>query len=371
MEKTKKSLAPHWKKQLLRLGIVLLLAALGFLWPIIAAAAPRQVEMVYARHIYPAIKWALCMITGWFPFSLAQWLLFAAILCLLFLIVWGIVTALRRKMTVLRLVRTLLSLLMAAAILFNAFYLLWGLNYHRPGVATLMELTVKDRPVAELEALCHALTEDAKALRTELSEDEQGVFWVEDMDAAFKNIQQTYLLLGEELPFTDGRVNRPKSVLGSRGLSWAGIAGIFMPFTGEPNVNVHQPYLLRLSSAAHECAHSLGISRENDANFLAYLVCTRSSDAAVRYSGTMMALIYCANQLYRVDPDAYSALVQTYSEGMRRDLTHHNTYWKAHEGPVEEVMSSVNDSYLKYNHQQSGIGSYGEMVDLLLAYCNK
>jgi hypothetical protein len=50
-----------------------------------------------------------------------------------------------------------------------------------------------------------------------------------------------------------------------------------------------------------------------------------------------------------------------------RDLSDNTAYWKQFEGPVSEAVDVVNDTYLKVNHQEDGVKSYGNMVDLLLA----
>ena len=154
----------------------------------------------------------------------------------------------------------------------------------------------------------------------------------------------------------------------SKGLSYAGISGIFIPFTNEANVNIDQPSLLLLASAAHESAHQLGIAKEDEANFASYLVGTKSNSADLCYSATMLALINCTNKLYEADSDAYFEVYSLYGDGIKRDLADYNKYWKQFEGPVEETFENLNDSYLQFNNQESGVKSYGEMVDLVIAY---
>ncbi|MPN48555.1 hypothetical protein SDC9_196165 [bioreactor metagenome] len=160
----------------------------------------------------------------------------------------------------------------------------------------------------------------------------------------------------------------PKGVTFSTGMSYAGLAGIFIPFTGEANVNIDAPDFLLVSSAAHESAHLMGVAREDEANFVSYLACASSGDAEMQYSGVMLALIYCGNALASADNALYSKLWQTYTAGMVRDLSNNSAYWDSFEGPVEEAVNNINDSYLKANAQPEGVKSYGRMVDLMLAY---
>lgn len=202
-----------------------------------------------------------------------------------------------------------------------------------------------------------------------MRENEEGVFTLEEgYEAYFDQIPAAYAALGCELPLFSRRTYAAKGVASSVGLSYAGISGIFIPHTGEANVNVDQPALLMLSAAAHETAHYLGIAREDEANFASYLACTHSQDPSISYSGTMLALIHCGNKLYAADKEKYSALYATYNEGVVRDIRSNNAYWDSFEGPVEEAATTLNDNYLKFNQQEDGVKSYGMMVDLILAY---
>ena len=193
-----------------------------------------------------------------------------------------------------------------------------------------------------------------------------------DSAAEFSKIPAAYRLLGADYSIFSGTVYPAKGVKASVAMSYGGIAGIYIPYFAEANVNINQPALLIASSAAHETAHYLGVAREDEANFVSYLACTYSLDASVRYSGTMLALINCANQLYASDAELYRRLVsEYYSEGMLRDLRDYNAYWDSFEGPIEEAVDNMNDNYLKFNKQENGVKSYGMMVDLLLAYYAK
>ena len=231
-----------------------------------------------------------------------------------------------------------------------------------------MNLSQADNSVEQLSFMCEVLSNDAAEIRKNLYEDSEGVFALKDgPDTHFDLLPQAYAALSKDHPIFEGELTVVKSVHFSEALSSAGIAGMFMPYTSEANVNVDQPALLLLSSAAHEMAHQLGFAREDEANFIAYLACTYSQDASTQYSGIMLALINCANRLYREDPDLYYELYSSFSEQIQRDINAYNKYWLSFEGPLEDTMGQVNDSYLKFN-QQGDSRSYNEMVTLLMAY---
>lgn len=356
-----------WPRQIKRLPWLLLIP-LGFLLPKVAAANPMAAEW-YARHIYPSISGALSAVSGLFPFSLAEVAAYALVLGAAGFILAYLIRWLTKRAPFIKLVSLLLTLAITAGALLNAFYLIWGFNYARPTLYTLLGLPVKERPVEELAALCGELAAEAAGLRAQAAEDEAGVYTLpEGWRADFKKIPAAYEKLGRQAPLFAREAKPAKGVMASETMSWAGIAGIYIPFTAEANVNVHQHPLLLLSSAAHETAHYLGIAKEDEANFVAYLACRASDDPAVAYSGAMLALIHCTNKLYEADPAALLAVQETYSAGMLRDLLSYNAYWDRYEGALETAVTNINDTYLKINQQQSGVKSYGLMVDLLLAW---
>ena len=92
-----------------------------------------------------------------------------------------------------------------------------------------------------------------------------------------------------------------------------------------------------------------------------------SPRAYVRYSGTLLALIYAGNALSEADPAAYAAVWAMYSPAVVADLRAYNAAWESYDGEAAEVHEQLNDAYLKANGQTEGVRSYGRMVDLLIA----
>ena len=150
-------------------------------------------------------------------------------------------------------------------------------------------------------------------------------------------------------------------------MSYEGISGFYFPFTGEPNVNIDIPASIIPCTVCHEMAHQRGFAREDEANFISYLVCSINPDVTFQYSGTLLALINSMNSLYKYAPQKYKTLIATYSKGLNRDLLELDQYWNYYEGPLEKLSTKINNTYLKANLQKNGVFSYGRMVDLLLA----
>jgi len=82
-----------------------------------------------------------------------------------------------------------------------------------------------------------------------------------------------------------------------------------------------------------------------------------------------MAFNYCFNALYKADIDLAKKVANMCDDGVIDDIVFEDEYWDKYQKTViAETTDKVYDSYLQANGEESGVKSYGEMVDLLLAY---
>ncbi|MPM66984.1 hypothetical protein SDC9_113898 [bioreactor metagenome] len=151
-------------------------------------------------------------------------------------------------------------------------------------------------------------------------------------------------------------------------MSYLGVGGMYSPFTCEAIVSDDTTPPALAFTVAHEMAHSLGFSRENEANFSAFLVCVNSKDPAMRYSGCFTGLLYTLTAYHRADPDGYAELYESIDEGIRSDIHEYFINVEKYEGFIEELHSKINDLFLKSNGEEEGIASYGQVVDLIVAW---
>ena len=174
--------------------------------------------------------------------------------------------------------------------------------------------------------------------------------------------------LGEVYPSMKGYYPKPKRVFWSDFLSYQHISGVFSPFTVEAHYNKAMvPYNYGFT-VCHELSHLRGFMREDEANFIAFLGCTNSSDAYFNYSGYLLGFIYASNALYAEDRDLWREVYAILPEEAVYDLNQNSEFWARYETKVAEVAGQVNDTYLKANGQETGVKSYGHIVDLLIAY---
>jgi hypothetical protein len=250
-----------------------------------------------------------------------------------------------------------------------AFDLLWGFNYDRQPVAMLLHYDLAPSRPEDLAALARDLIAEASRLREGLPEDEHGVLRLPDgRRGAMGRAGLGYAreTLGHRLPLP-AMAGRPKLVLLSPALSYLGIAGIFIPFTCEANVNSTLPEWEIPFTAAHELAHQRGFAREEEANYVGYLACRAHPDRDFQYSGTFRASLYALAALARADQEAYGRLRTGLSDALRRDLAALSAWNQRYASRLSDVQERVNDTYLKTQGQAQGVQSYGQIVDLLLA----
>jgi len=263
----------------------------------------------------------------------------------------------------------LLNLATGAAILYVLFSLLWGLNYNRPPLADELQLEVTEYNREQLKALIRLLSERANTTREWVLEDENGHFTTgQHYSEIFARAPLGYFAIATEYPLLAGNYGRPKAIFASPLMNYTFITGIYTPFTGEANINVATPETTLIFTTMHEMAHQRGIAHENDANFIAFLTSVSHPDVDFQYAGYLNALSYARSALNQIAPDKLAALNPLLSVGVINDLNYRTAFWQSYQGPVEEVMTQMNENYLRANGVAEGVQSYGLVVDLLLAY---
>ncbi|KJS23352.1 MAG: hypothetical protein VR72_01580 [Clostridiaceae bacterium BRH_c20a] len=353
----------------MRRKYLIILLPISLLLANISAFFPNIVERIYSNGVYPIIGQSLSIITGFLPFSVAEVIVILLFLLIILSLIRTIILLIRgkgrRKETALRYFVNALAL---GSVIYFGFVIIWGLNYNRLPFSDIANFNVQPITVQELAKVCEDLVDKANALRDMVSEDENGVMQISGGKASvFRRASVGYELAAGKYPELGGRYGPPKGVFISKLMSYAGIGGVYFPFTGEANVNTLTPDSALPSTATHEMAHQRGFAREDEANYIAYVTSTLHPDPDFQYSGTFLALRHTMNTLRRYDLDEYNKLRARYNEGIERDLADLAAFWEKYEGSFERLSSEINDLYLKSNRQEEGIYSYNRMVDLLVA----
>lgn len=353
------------QKRKLAAGIILLF--LAFILQLAARFLPGFGEW-YGSHIYPGLVWIIGGLSNLFPFSVVE-------ISLYLLLALGLCYGMPHVKKPMHLFSTLVLFLGFLAFSYTANC---GINYYRLPFSYFLHLEIRPSSEEELKELCIFLAgQVARAAEQFNGENEKTLSATEEGQETGRTIKRSVFprqakkdmeKLGQTYPQLSGFYPRPKPLLVSEILSFQSLSGIYSPFTIEANYNQDMTSYNLPHTACHELSHLRGFMREEEANFIGYLACVGSDSAFSRYSGYLSGFIYAANALYGQNPDAALEVYAALPACALTDLHTNNQFWQQYEGPVAEVSTKVNDTYLKANSQSDGVKSYGRMVDLLLAY---
>ncbi len=330
---------------------------------------PEFTEHIISRGLFKLVTIPLGFVSSIFPFSLteiAAVTAFPAFILVLVLFIRKMKKSKERKKTAFKAGRIFCGFLSFALFLYMTAH---GCNYYRLKISDLMGLDTSPKTADFLLEVCGILAEGAKQARGELTLDENGCVKFEDgIFNEFSRTSSGYKAIVEGYPFLNTGTWRQKPVMLSYYWSYTGIVGMYFPFFGECNVNIEQPDFSIPFTASHESAHSRGIAREDECNFLAFLSCINSEYPEFRYSGYMNAFKYCSNALYKYDKDMWAEAYSHCSEGMVKDFLSENDYIDRFKGKVWETSTAVNNTFIKVQGVEKGELSYGEVTALILAY---
>ncbi len=350
-------------------GVALVLAASLI---ILRAAAFKNAAVAdcYAEKIFSPLASFWSRLTSLVPVSLTECAAVFGTLAAVFLLIRGIARlVIRPAWRWQRALRAVLVISTAALFMLSLFIAFHGINYARSPLAETLGITVKERAAGELEQAVRQLAAAACEAREGLPEDENGVLRIDRLSLLWKSSSEGWEKAGEKIPALRSPIRPvPKGVILSHYWSYTHIVGLYMPLLAEVNVNIDQPAFAIPATAAHELAHARGFAREDDSTLAAYISCFCHPDPVWRYSGLISAWKLLSNRLYAEDRDRWSAAYADLSSAVRRDLGAERAYWKEFETPVASISTTVNDAYLKANQVKSGVKSYGQAADILLAY---
>lgn len=312
----------------------------------------------YSARIYPLWVGTLGRFSGLFPLSLSELGLYLLPLLLIFSFIRAVYKKSLRRWGC----RWLCFLLgLGMLFIFNC-----GINYYRESFETLSGIRRSPHTVSALEKLCARLTSEVNSRAELVRRGEDGGMALSA--AAPEQARDAMRALGAEYAPLDGYYPRPKGLLYASLLSWQQLSGVYSPFTIEANYNDDMPAYNQPFTMCHELSHLRGFMQEQEANFIAFLACSRSEELSFQYSAYLTAWVYSFNALYAQDREAALKFSEVLAAPARIDLTLNTVFWQRYEGRVAELSEQVNNSYLKANGQKDGVQSYGQLVDLLLSY---
>ncbi len=318
-------------------------------------------------RIASVLRAVLSYLTGWIPFSLAEWLVLFLPVILFVLIRYGIRNYADTWRGVLVFCGSILSV---AALIFSIFTVGFAPAYRGRSLDEKLGIERRDVSAEELYATAEILTEKVAAELSEIGYAPDSGFSV--MPYGFREMNDrllaAYDTACDQYDFLQRLHSRLKPVMLSEAMSYTHITGVYSFFTGEANLNMAFPDYTLPYTAAHELAHQRGIAREDEANFMAFLVCIESEDAYIRYSGYLNVLEYVLSALRSASPDLYREAYVKLPGWVTSEMSAYAEFFDRYrDSVVGDVTGAVNNTFLVL-HGTEGTKSYGMVVDLAVAY---
>ncbi len=361
----------RWSRATFVAGLLML--PLAVLAQQLAFQLPDVVESTYSRGLYPPVARMLGWTNAWVPLSVAEALVAATVAWM----VWRLVRRRRREIDQLRPPlrqrwltaggRLAVRIWIIAGWGFLAFLLLWGFNYARPPLADRLGLETSDLEAREVVELARravaAANDDHRRLGVAVDTPSRMPMTLLELnrvvDARFRDLR----LPGDELGDLSSRA---KPLLSSTLLSYLGISGIYIPFTGEPSFNRLVPDASLPITVAHEKAHQRGITDEGEANLAAAVACAGADDDYLRYAAHLYMATVLVGGAARYASDQAAEVWADLEAGPSADIDAIREFWNGYRGRATRVATRVNDAYLRSNRVPGGVQSYGRVVRLLV-----
>lgn len=324
----------------------------------------------YNQNIGAFVRAVLAYMTSWIPFSLAETVIISMPALVILLIYISRRAFNKSDEASVRFIVVLVSVLL---MLYSIFVLGYGMGYHGTSLSSKLGLEEKKVSAEELKTTAEKISQEMAPYLDDISFTKEGNSYMPySLDEMNDKLNDTYKKSCEKYDFIQDLRSNIKLIALSEPMTYTHISGVYSYYTGEANLNTNFPDYNLPYTAAHEFAHQRGIAPENEANFVAFLVCMESDDSYIKYSAYLNMLEYVLNALYTADYDMWAETVVGLDQRIRMEMGAYSAFFEQYrESVASDISDAVNDTYLKTHGQKAGSESYGMVVDLAVAYYKK
>ena len=343
---------------------------------------------IYTTRIYPIIGTLLSLISGFFPFAVGDIFIALSIAWVIFYPIYEI--GLRKKLA-----RRYFFLAAKKGcypkkkVVFGRvaeyllwvyawFYIAWGLNYSQPNIYDRIGMKPVEVSEAKFKAFAYQYADSLNALSIFSDSISEKSFFSDSIaDDGLKNrICEAILKEYNKIGYKEG-INAPfnqhphaKTMVFTPLSSMSGVTGSMGPFFCEFTLNGDILPHDYPATYAHEFAHFLGVANEGEANFYSYIVCTKSKDKAVRFSGYYHILLHVISNVYNILGEKEgNALLKRINPKIILMAKHDSQYWRSKRcKAIDAAQDFIFELYLKGNNVKEGRKSYSGVVLLILTW---
>jgi hypothetical protein len=327
------------------------------------------IEQYYSNGIYPVISKTQRFLFGWIPLSVGD-LIYGFFILVVLVKAWQLVRVLfKRKFNRIYFLSGLKQIVFFCLLVYVFFYLLWGLNYSRKGIAQQLNLKMSTYTLIELDTLTNALEQRLNHYASMFKPAQRDSFYKKRN--LFHESYVAYKIAGHYHPFLRYNSRSIKPSLYSYAGNIFGFEGYYNPFSGEGQVNTTIPVFEQPFVACHEIGHQVGYAKENEANFAGFLACRLHPSPVFRYSVYFDMFSYAISEFYRYDSSKAKKYLDALHPQVKKDFEELRRFFKKYQNPIEPVITWIYGKYLQANNQPAGKRTYSEVIAFLIAYQKK
>ncbi|MBQ4067065.1 MAG: DUF3810 domain-containing protein, partial [Clostridia bacterium] len=331
----------------------------------ICALSPSFSDFINSTAGY-AIRLLLSKIFSIFPFSFMEYLLYSSPLIITVVAVCAVKCAGKGGSYILRALGGVLSI---AAGIYFLFAVSFAPGYHGTSLAEKTGLEQREVSAEELYETELIIIDELNGLCESISYEYDGSSLMpfslgelsKELSSCYEDVYRTY-------GFPNTFSSKVKPLIISPLMTYTHLSGIYSFFTGEANLNTNYPHFVNVFTSAHEMAHQRGVAREDEANFMAFLVCRTSENDYVRYCAYMNMFEYLSDALYSANKELWAEAYAKLSPKAVSELRAYSAFFdKYRESTASRVTDTLNNAYLE-SQGTEGTKSYGMVVDLAVSF---
>ncbi len=337
----------------------------------VAALSPELVENYYSQLIYYYLVRWLSVVNKFFPVAIGEALIALIIIWYIGWTFWYFGRVFRRESSFLDVIKVLLlQWAWLFTIFFALFLFMWGLNYQRMPIEERMDLERRAEGREEIINVGRRIIDGVN--RNYSTREASSVTGASQMTIGHarlhQSIENAFQLEGMLGAASQGGFANPRPLYFSNVATWLDIRGVYVPYTGEAVYNERVldcdlPFVI-----AHVKAHQRGYAREDEANFIAFVICIKSNEPYIRYSGYLHAL-KVLDFLAKSDVQAAEFLKAQAVPGAVADIKARETYWERSKSPyLATATNAITNIYLRANRIRGGLKNFSEDTPLIVNY---
>jgi hypothetical protein len=240
------------------------------------------------------------------------------------------------------------------------FYFVWGYNYFRPGIQARFGWKTPESSEMVFRSVLDSLIKQTNNNYISVSSSEYSMI--------DKLVEESYQhqSAGLGIRYPNG-TRRPKTMLFSTFYSKLGLSGYFGPFFNEIHVNKYllpmdYPFIL-----GHEKAHQFGFTSEAEANLAGFVICIKSEDQRLKYSGYLSLLLYFLRDAAHIS--GYRQYIGKLDKSVLDDIRYRQKYYDSlQNNTLSDMQTAANNTYLKANNIGKGVRNYNQVVSLVTGW---